>query len=100
MGPYWPPERAILERGYGALAFPFEPIAVPAIDMMVEWKLADLVGYLRTWSAVQAFQKVHGEDPVDALAPKLRDAWGDPNRCRSVQWPLDMRVGRQVSGST
>ncbi|HLG89346.1 MAG TPA: class I SAM-dependent methyltransferase [Alphaproteobacteria bacterium] len=91
---YWPPERAHVENGYRALEFPFEELAPPKLAIRVDWRLADLTGYVETWSAVRALKKARGEEPVLTLFEALARVWGPPERVRAVRWPLALRVGR------
>jgi len=91
---YWPPERALVARRYADLFFPFEEIPVPKVTMTAEWDLERTLGYLSTWSAVKAFRKATGEDPVHALKPELAAAWGDPAEPKTITWPLVLRAGR------
>jgi len=90
--PYWPPERRHVENGYADLAFPFEPVTAPAFSMAVEWRLADLVGYLRSWSATARFREAKGTDPVLLLEQQLSGLWGEGQR--RILWPLSIRAGR------
>lgn len=92
--PHWPPERALVARRYSDLFFPFEEIPVPPVTMTAEWDLERTLGYLSTWSAVKAFQKATGEDPVKTLAPELASAWGDGDSPKTISWPLVLRAGR------
>jgi SAM-dependent methyltransferase len=94
VGPYWPPERRHVETAYRELAFPFQSVAAPAFAMSVSWDLEKLLGYFRSWSATAAYVKVHGTDPVAALAPGLRACWGEAEQPRLVNWPLALLVGR------
>jgi ubiquinone/menaquinone biosynthesis C-methylase UbiE len=94
VGSYWPPERKVIEQRYETIAFPFEEFVTPAFDMRAEWTLADLVGYLSTWSSVQAYISQHNSDPVALVNDDLAAAWGDGHVARPVHWPLYMRVGR------
>lgn len=94
VGPYWPPERALVETGYRTLDFPFEELAVPAFAMTADWPLARLLGYFRSWSATGRYIQATGTDPVAALAERLAPAWGDPATARTVTWPLAVRAGR------
>ena len=55
VGPYWPPERRVIEKGYAHLAFPFAELDPPQFRMEAYWSLERLQGYLRTWSATQRF---------------------------------------------
>lgn len=91
---YWPPERRHVESGYRDLPFPFQVIDVPPQVIEMQWDLGQLLGYLNTWSAVKAAHKALGENPVDALAAQLQQAWGDPAIQRTVTWPLTVRAGR------
>jgi SAM-dependent methyltransferase len=94
VGPYWPPERAIVERGYGALEFPFAAEEPPPFRLEKRWDLPALIGYLRTWSATQRYEKAEGRDPLLLIRDELAAAWGAPERVRSMRWDLDLRVGR------
>src|SRR5690349_19273332 len=48
VGPYWPPERKLVEEGYRSIEFPFLEIKPPAFRMEVSWTLAQLLGYCST----------------------------------------------------
>lgn len=94
VGPYWPPERSYVESGYKTLPFPFAEIAAPPFDMEAHWSLAQLLGYIRTWSATQRYRETVGTDPVEQLGADLARDWGNPEGTRRVRWPLSVRVGR------
>ena len=94
VGPCWPPERAHVDSGYRNLEFPFPELDPPAFSMLTEWTLADLTGYLRTWSAVIRYEAERGADPVAPLERELIRRWGDPAQRRRVTWPLRCRIGR------
>jgi SAM-dependent methyltransferase len=93
--PYWPPEREWIEAGYATLRFPFEAVPTPQFSMAVEWTLAETVGYLRTWSAVQRYRQIEGEDPLAAFMPELESLWRRRRPTRRISWPLYLRVGRR-----
>jgi SAM-dependent methyltransferase len=97
VGPWWPPQRRLVERGYADIPFPFEPLPAPRFKMHAQWQLAQLAGYLRTWSAVQRYLQERGEDPVTAVELELQAAWGEPTLQRRVQWPLALRLGRTAT---
>jgi SAM-dependent methyltransferase len=94
LGPYWPPERRHVEDGYRSLPFPFDEIPAPDLEMRAEWTLADLLGYVRTWSAVRALERAEGTGAVEALEEELVREWGDGGAPRPVRWPLAVRAGR------
>jgi SAM-dependent methyltransferase len=94
VGPYWAPERRLVETGYRTMPFPFDEIAIAAPPMVADWNLAQLLGYLGTWSAVAACRERTGRDPMPELAGRLEPLWGDPSAPRRVEWPLAIRAGR------
>jgi SAM-dependent methyltransferase len=94
IGSYWAPERRWVETGYRTLRFPFEEIAIDSPPMSAEWSLAQLLGYVGTWSAVARCREVTGGDPLAELAGRLAPLWGDPSTRRGVEWPLSVRAGR------
>ncbi len=94
VGPYWRPERRLLEQGYRTLPWPFEELELPAASMSVRWTLDALLGYLGTWSAVHAYRRAEGSDPLDLVRADLERAWGPPASERVVTWPLAVRLGR------
>ena len=93
VGPYWPAERALVVGGLADMAFPFDELRSPAFAMTTEWTLAQFVGYLSTWSAVQR-ARANGVDPIPAIVEELRAAWPSDDASRHIEWPLSMRVGR------
>jgi SAM-dependent methyltransferase len=99
VGPYWPPERSLVETGYRDVEFPFEEIEAPTFEMTTEWPLATFIGYVGTWSSVTRFRKARGVDPVPELSRALAAAWGDPETKRRIHWPLTIRVGRTGAGA-
>ena len=94
VGPYWPPERRLVDEGYRSLVLPFSPVATPAIAMDAEWTLEQLIGYLSTWSAVQRARAATGTDPLPEVVGELRARWGPEEARRRVEWPFVLRVAR------
>lgn len=96
LGHYWPPERRHIENGYAELDFPFVPVGtIPSFEMSCEWTLSQFLAYLGTWSATQRYLVATGVDPIERIAPEFEAAWGDPQRTRTIRWPLVLRVGRR-----
>jgi len=93
LGPWWPPERAHVDAGYRTLPFPFHEVEAPSFVLEHRWTLPELAGYLRSWSATLRWQAAHATDPVAPLEAELRPLWGDPDRPRTVIWPLVVRAG-------
>ena len=87
VGPYWAPERTLVETGYRTVPFPFEELEAPPFEMAHEWRLLELLAYLRTWSATSAFVKARGFDPVSELGGGAGTRVGGDDRRRRVRWP-------------
>lgn len=96
VGPFWPPERKLIEQ-FADLPFPFRETQPPKFEMTANWNLNDLLGYLRTWSSTQRFIAAKGGDPLEEIIEDLRSAWGDAGKNRTVTWPLILRIGRKQS---
>jgi SAM-dependent methyltransferase len=98
VGPYWPPQRAIVEEGFRSVSLPIDEATPPPLAMEAELTLDALAGYVRTWSAVGRYLRAHTRDPVAALVEDLGPLWGRPEQARLVRWPLAVRAGRWVEG--
>ena len=93
IGPYWPPERALVDGGYATLDFPFDEMQAPALEIRVDWPLDGLLGYLMTWSAVRAAREAGHEQLLLDFARDITALWGDADTPRTLVWPLNMRIG-------
>ncbi|WP_028240358.1 class I SAM-dependent methyltransferase [Stutzerimonas azotifigens] len=93
---YWPEGRASVDAGYRDLTPPFQRLPVPQFAITADWRLEHLLGYLRTWSAVERWSRQHARDPLAELEPRLRATWGDPERLHQARWPLHFIAGRPV----
>jgi SAM-dependent methyltransferase len=93
--PWWPPQRRWVEQGYVGIPFPFTAVSPkPTFEIRRYWALADLVGYIGTWSAVQRCLAETGQDPSHELFARLRPVWGDPAATREIVWPIVLLAGR------
>ena len=90
---YWSSRIQLLRDRYRTVPFPFHELTAPEFAIERHWTLADLIGYLRSWSGTQAYRDAHGADPIELIQAGLTVAWGDVEQ-REVRWPLFMRVGR------
>ncbi|MGE0485489.1 MAG: class I SAM-dependent methyltransferase [Gammaproteobacteria bacterium] len=91
VGRWWPFERRWVESGYADLPWPFAHTRRFVERMSAEWTADHLLAYLGTWSAVTAYRRDRGTDPLAAVAPALRAAWSDA-KAREVSWPLNVMV--------
>jgi len=93
IGPYWPPQRRHIERGYSDIPFPFETLEPPAAEMTADWDRNALIAYIATWSAVRRHDAATGGDALAMLRPALADLWPD-DHIRRVRFPLAIRAHR------
>jgi SAM-dependent methyltransferase len=93
VGPWWPPERRLVETGYATLPFPFAELLPPAFEMTALWTLREVLGYIGTWSATARLRAATSVDPIQGLEAEAAPAWGPVER-REVHWPLTVRAGR------
>ncbi len=99
LGPWWPPERRLVDAGYAGLPFPFRELALPGVYVIERTLTRDaFCAYVRTWSAVRRFVQQHGEDPVLELEAGLAHTWA-PGAERLVRWPLRLRAGRRPTAA-
>lgn len=94
IGPWWPPERKLVDTGYATIDFPFEELSPPALEIRLEWRLPEFLGYLLTWSAVRRAREAGREDVLARFADDISAAWGGEQTRRPITWPIHMRLGR------
>jgi SAM-dependent methyltransferase len=93
-GPFWPPERELVETNFESVHFPFDELTPRKFEMREQWSVDQLTGYLRTWSATKKFIGARGFDPVDPLMKELQAVWPSAPGPHRVTWPLHLRVFR------
>jgi hypothetical protein len=93
VGPWWPPERRLIHEGYRSFDFPFTEVAAPAFTLEARWTLAELAGYVRSWSATARYVAARGHDPTESLERALAPRWGGDDARRMVRWPMVVRAG-------
>ena len=77
--------------GYARLAFPFERLHLPALAIVREWGIDEMLAYVRTWSGVTALLKAGKAAEFERFGGKLRSVWG---KHREVRWPLTVLAAR------
>lgn len=93
IGPYWPPERGLVDSGYATIDFPFRPIEKPLLYIERDWTFAEALGYVSTWSAVRKAREAGKEELLNRFADDFAAAWGSTERRREFRWPINMRIG-------
>jgi ubiquinone/menaquinone biosynthesis C-methylase UbiE len=92
-GPFWDPERRLVETHYRTIPFPFDEIPVSGRFFINDtWTLDQYEGYVNTWSSVQKYIAANGNNPVDALIDEIRTRglWQQPMPAR---FPVFVRLG-------
>jgi SAM-dependent methyltransferase len=89
VGPYWDVERKHVDAHYATVPFEFNLLPGRAFKIAVEWSLAQLIGYLNTWSSVQHFIKAKGYNPINELTTTLKNM-----KSKGFYFPLFLKLGR------
>lgn len=95
VGPYWPPERQLIDDAYRTIPFPFDEVAAPPFELRIEWTLAQLAGYLRTWSATTRYVAAVGVDPIDAFEREAAALLPTADARVVIRWPYAVRAGHR-----
>jgi len=91
-GPYWDPERKLIDEHYATLPFPFKEIAFPKFNMNYKWNVDQLIGYFSTWSALQHLIEKTGVDPLPELKRRFESTG---NTTFQIEFPLFFRIGKR-----
>lgn len=83
--------RQYVEEEYRTIPFPFEQIGYYTYTSTYDWRLDDVQGYLRSWSAVQKFKKINKIDPTEKIIERLSSYWV---KTRRIEFPVFLRLGR------
>ncbi|MCP9808759.1 class I SAM-dependent methyltransferase [Cyanobium sp. HWJ4-Hawea] len=100
VGPYWPPQRALVDDCYRSIQLPFKELnlaelrATP-LAIQENWTLAHLKGYLRSWSASGYLQQAQYQDPLESIREELDTAWGEASQEKTITWPLTLRITKK-----
>jgi SAM-dependent methyltransferase len=92
IGPYWDAERRHVDERYRTIPFPFREIPAPEFIAVRRWTIAEFLGYVSTWSAVQHYIRERGSDPLDLLRDALAPGW-PPSGALDVQFSFFLRIG-------
>ena len=90
---YWLPENELGLQEYATVPFPFDLVKTPEFFFRKMMELEDVLGYLRSWSAVQRYIDKNDVDPLEETAALLRVVWND-GRAKEVVWRVILKVGR------
>lgn len=94
IGPYWPPERQLVDNGYRDIHFPFDEIPAPTLRISYQWTLQQLLGYISTWSAVTRASESGNIAVLQQFSQDIGTLWGEEKTLRTVSWPVIIRAGK------
>jgi len=93
LAPYWEEERKHVYTHYQNLPFEFEPIESPQFQIVVEWTSEEVIGHLKTWSALQKMKAEVGDSAFGEVVGEIRRTWGT-ERAKRFVFPLFLKLGR------
>jgi len=91
---YWPEQFHYVDTRYTDLPFPFDELIHPEFEMITEWSLEQVAGFLNSWSGTKIYLQKKGSHPLNKIWDELYQVWGDEKLKRTIHWPLHMRVGK------
>lgn len=91
--PYWDIERVHIDNRYSDIPFPFSHVQEKSFEIQKEWTIAQLEGYLNTWSAIQNFIKQEGYNPVTHFIEKIKPLWPEGNQIMGFNFPVFLKCG-------
>jgi SAM-dependent methyltransferase len=94
--PFWAPANRLLWSGYRSadIAFPFDRLPTPPFRIEVAWRLADLVAYVRTWSAAKTTQRTPDAAAEMAALFHAAERRVDPEKLFPLSMPLSLLAAR------
>jgi SAM-dependent methyltransferase len=94
VGPHFASGAWLVDDRYEGITLPGSAIRAPSLFVSIQWTEAQILGFVRTWSGVEAYVRATGENPVDALVPSIRDRCGSPHAVHELRWPLYILASR------
>ncbi len=93
-GPYWDAARKLVDQEYKTVYFGFNEIPVAQhFSIHMKWSIRDLEGYLSSWSSVQKYIKVNGQNPVEPFIDEVSEHWPQQEEL-AFEFPLFLRMGK------
>lgn len=91
VGPFWDPERKIIDNNYNDIVFPLKQQKSANFLLQVRWSLDHLLGYLSSWSAVQKYIDINKSNPVNDIQSELEKLWIND---LTVTFPIFLKLGK------
>ncbi len=91
VGKYWDEARKHIETQYRSIPFPFDDLKSASFENKKIWTVDHFLGYLGTWTSVNQYKELRGEDPVELIADKVRAIWTGE---REITFPIFLKSGK------
>lgn len=93
LGNYWSPKIEILDNGYQQIDFPFQEIEVRLEPIRCNWTIAELIGFITSWSAATNFLADGNAGEMHDAISELNKAWPEASKPIALSFPLCSRIG-------
>lgn len=100
-GPYWEPQRKLVDQKLSSIDFPFEPVDgvdhTGPFQFVAERSMVfdNYLTYLRSWSAYQTAREKGLELLSDDVIEEFKRAWAENGEDQKVvKYPIYLRIGR------
>jgi SAM-dependent methyltransferase len=94
LAPYFNEGARLVDNRYSEITLPGTPIESRDFSVSIDWKLADMLNFIESWSGTQHYIKVNKKSPVMLIEEKLKQLWGDPDKIHTLRWPLFLKISR------
>ncbi|MBX9687804.1 MAG: class I SAM-dependent methyltransferase [Candidatus Obscuribacterales bacterium] len=92
---FWSEPVKLVKARYKSIEFPFAEFPCPEFLIKANWSLEQVLGYYSSWSAIPAYEKENGRNPLGELRTELLKS-SINNNLIEIQIPLYMRAGRKA----
>lgn len=90
--PFWSEANRLCSLGYRTIEFPFQEVPVPPACILAPMDKAQLLAFLRTWSAAVRYEQETGRKLFEPLAEAVAKAWPEDEK-KVVSMRIHARVG-------
>lgn len=91
--PYYPENINIAFNGYKEIHLPFQEVECPNFKVKYTWDFFQLKKYFLSFSAMQLYKKVNGDDGFKLFEDQLLEAWGgDRYLKKELTWELITKI--------
>lgn len=94
LGTYWDPERRYIEEAYQTIPYPFDTLETPHFQIHRTWNLAQVKGFIHSWSAVRKYIRQHQKDPWDVIEKDFIQVWGEAQERKLLTWDIYLKVSK------